>query len=57
MTSSSFSIESAANRTDVRWFTTENPIDVETDSRDDEQSVFFVGFGVGDVRTPRAARG
>ena len=35
-----------------------NPIDMETDSRDDEQSVFFfVGFGVGDVRTPRAARG
>ena len=89
--------ESAANRSDVRWiYTTENPIDVETDSRGnafwsdgggispygirrgsvdgtapartiqtkaalktsfpvgvsltaDEQSVFFVGFGVGDV--------
>ena len=36
--SCSFSIESAANRTDVRWFATGNPIDVETDSRDDDCS-------------------
>ena len=39
----------------MRWFATGNPIDVETDSRDDEQSVFFVGFGVGDVSGTQAS--